>query len=81
MRYAIRCLAIAFAEIASTIDHRKKLLGNGTESARVIPQLWVFLSPFGPLRQRLRGEQRGIKGDFKIMLRKSPLAPLFQRGV
>jgi hypothetical protein len=24
--------------------------------------------------------QRGIKGDFKIMLRKSPLAPLFQRG-
>jgi hypothetical protein len=25
--------------------------------------------------------QRGIKGDFKIMLVKSPLAPLFQRGV
>ncbi len=25
--------------------------------------------------------QRGIKGDFKIMLIKSPLAPLFQRGV
>jgi hypothetical protein len=24
--------------------------------------------------------QRGIKGDFKIMLVKSPLAPLFQRG-
>jgi len=40
----------------------------------------VFLSPFGPLRQRLRGEQRGIKGDFKIMLRKSPLAPLFPPG-
>jgi hypothetical protein len=25
--------------------------------------------------------QRGIKGDFKIMLVKSPLAPLCQRGV
>jgi hypothetical protein len=25
--------------------------------------------------------QRGIKGDFKIMLRKSPFAPLFQREV
>jgi hypothetical protein len=25
--------------------------------------------------------QRGIKGDFKIMLGKSPLPPLFQRGV
>jgi len=25
--------------------------------------------------------QRGIKGDFRIMLVKSPLAPLFQRGV
>jgi hypothetical protein len=30
----------------------------------------VFLSPFG----------KGIKGDFKIMLRKSPLTPLFPPG-
>jgi hypothetical protein len=34
-----------------------------------------FMGVFIPLWQR------GIKGDFKIMLRKSPLAPLFQRGV
>jgi hypothetical protein len=42
------------------------LMGNGNPSVTgVFIPLW----------------QRGIKGDFKIMLIKSPLAPLFQRGV
>ncbi len=31
-----------------------------------MPQLWIFIPRW----------QRGIKGDFKIMLIKSPLAPL-----
>ena len=28
------------------------------------PKRGITISPFGPLRQRLRGEQRGNKGDF-----------------